>query len=143
MLKDDQFRRRRSQVVHRYPVLRDQEILWVEEYERRLGDFLSRNKPAISELKSRMVAASLVTAFRYTMLNEPSQLRDGEALSAFVNLAGEAARWYLEDVAPQQENPTTIILTTTMSPSAAATALAAMARGGQETIERVAPESTN
>jgi AcrR family transcriptional regulator len=118
---DPEFFKRRYELSQVHSTLRGQEVLWLGEYERHIGDYLAADATdPTAEIRARMMAASLTAAFRHALsrwAQQPTTLDPVDLFkSATRNVAPRGADSATSAV-------TTLIFTTALTPEEASLAL--------------------
>ena len=82
--------RRRTRLVRKTPALRDREVLWLDEYQHRIGDHLARQEHRTRDaLFARVIAAALIAAFRQILTDWADHDFEHDPRPMFASLADE------------------------------------------------------
>lgn len=126
-LTDADFIRRRAALVATSAALRDRELLWTEEYHRRLSAYLATGSTTdIAAIWAEITASAMLTAFRNVLARWSTGNLGREPRTVFEGLVSEIATCLAN---PSQHarpapGPTTVV-TTTLPPAEVAMLLRA------------------
>lgn len=126
-LVDAEFIRRRASLVASFPALRDRELLWTEEYQRRLGAYLaSGSTTELSAIWAEITASAMLTAFRNVLARASTGNLAGDPRPVLDRLTREIATRITEvDPRARFKPGLTTVVTTTLPPETVAQLLQA------------------
>lgn len=118
-LTDAEFIRRRAALVSVSPALRDRELVWIEEYQRRLGAYLAAGSTTdISTIWAQVTASAMLTAFRYVLARWSTGNLAREPRLVFESLISEIATGLGKpSQGTRRTHAQTTVVTTTLPPS--------------------------
>lgn len=115
LAQDQDFLTRRADLVRTSNELHDQEVLWFEEYKRRIGAFLSSDS-RLADTAPMMIAAALIAAFRGSIDaiaasggSPPSSAQFHESVRMLMDWAGPASS--------RETRSATVVVTTALTPA--------------------------